>query len=171
MFVAVKDGGKINSEGDLKSGVKIAIGDPDAGSYASWSYLQSLEKDYAKTETYAKGGLRALAKVTTGEYDAFLWVSAMDKSNKFLDSVNAKDSGLKIIDLNGWHLDDKLPNGKPIYEMKKAVLSSGFFTDNKVKVPCMKTLVVANADSGDDLLEQESSIMLKNQARIIGSAQ
>jgi hypothetical protein len=23
-----------------------------------------------------------------------------------------------MIDMNGWHVDDKLPNGKPVYEMK-----------------------------------------------------
>ena len=36
-------------------------------------------------------------------------------------------------------------------------------------VPCTKTLVVANVDTGDEFLETVSSIMLKNQARIIGS--
>jgi len=168
VFVAVKSDGKIGGEGDLKEGVKIAVGEPTSGSFASWQYLQSLEKDYAKTESYAKGGLRTLAKVKTGEYNAFLWVSAMNKSNKFLEAVNQNDSGLKIIDMNGWHVDDKLPNGKPVYELRKAVLQEGFFSDSKVKVPCTKTLVVANVDSGDDLLETASSIMLKNQSRILG---
>jgi hypothetical protein len=72
VFVAVKKGGKVSDEGDLKAGVKIAVGEPSSGSYASWQYLQGLEKDYAKVETYAKGGVRSLAKITTGEYDAFL---------------------------------------------------------------------------------------------------
>ncbi|WP_413722674.1 TAXI family TRAP transporter solute-binding subunit [Sodalis sp. RH24] len=169
VFVAVKTGGKVSDEGDLKEGVKIAVGEPASGSFASWQYLQSLEKDYAKTETYAKGGLRSLAKVTTGEYDAFLWVSAMDKSNKFLEAVNQKDSGLTVIDMNGWHVDDKLPNGKPVYELKKAVIQEGTFSDSKVKVPCTKTLVVANTDAGDDLLETASSILLKNVSRITGA--
>lgn len=169
VFVAVKTGGKVSDEGNLKEGVKIAVGEPASGSFASWQYLQSLEKDYAKTETYAKGGLRSLAKVTTGEYDAFLWVSAMDKSNKFLEAVNQKDSGLTVIDMNGWHVDDKLPNGKPVYELKKAVIQEGTFSDSKVKVPCTKTLVVANTDAGDDLLETASSILLKNVSRITGA--
>ncbi|MBS6738642.1 MAG: hypothetical protein KH310_11270, partial [Enterobacteriaceae bacterium] len=153
VFVAVKDGGKVGSESDLKEGIKIAVGEPASGSYASWQYLQSLEKDYAKVETYAKGGVRSLAKVTTGEYDAFLWVSAPDRTNKFLESVNQKGSGLTMISMNGWNVDDKLPNGKAVYELKKAVTESGWLSDSKVKVPCTKTLVVANTDAGDDMLE------------------
>ncbi|HHA1670076.1 TPA: TAXI family TRAP transporter solute-binding subunit [Enterobacter roggenkampii] len=170
VFVAVKAGGKIGDESDLKEGVKIAVGEPASGSYASWQYLQSLEKDYAKVETYAKGGVRSLAKVTTGEYDAFLWVSAPDRSNKFLEAVNQKDSGLVVIDMNGWHVDDKLPNGKPVYELQKAVTESGWISDSKVKVPCTKTLVVANVGAGDDMLETASTVLLKNLSRVLGTS-
>ncbi|EBH6782449.1 hypothetical protein CQT46_16570 [Salmonella enterica] len=169
VFVAVKKDGRISDESDLKAGVKIAVGETTSGSFASWQYLQSLEKDYAKAETYAKGGVRSLAKVTTGEYDAFLWVSAPGRSNKFLDAVLQKDSGLTMIDMNGWHTDDKLPNGKPVYEMKKAVTETGLFSDSKVKVPCTKTLVVASTDAGDELLETASTVLLKNQSRVLGS--
>ncbi|BBE78723.1 TAXI family TRAP transporter solute-binding subunit [Phytobacter diazotrophicus] len=169
VFVAVKDGGKVGSESDLKEGIKIAVGEPASGSYASWQYLQSLEKDYAKVETYAKGGVRSLAKVTTGEYDAFLWVSAPDRTNKFLESVNQKGSGLTMISMNGWSVDDKLPNGKAVYELKKAVTESGWLSDSKVKVPCTKTLVVANTDAGDDMLETASTVLLKNLSRVLGS--
>jgi TRAP-type uncharacterized transport system substrate-binding protein len=169
VFVAVKDGGKVGSESDLKEGIKIAVGEPASGSYASWQYLQSLEKDYAKVETYAKGGVRSLAKVTTGEYDAFLWVSP-DRTNKFLESVNQKGSGLTMISMNGcWSVDDKLPNGKAVYELKKAVTESGWLSDSKVKVPCTKTLVVANTDAGDDMLETASTVLLKNLSRVLGS--
>lgn len=169
VFVAVKSGGKIDDESDLKTGMKIAVGEPTSGSYASWQYLQSLEKDYAKVETYAKGGVRSLAKVTTGEYDAFLWVSAPDRSNKFLEAVNQKDSGLTVINMNGWHVDDKLPNGKPVYELKKATTESGWLSDSKVKVPCTKTLVIANVDAGDDMLETASTVLLKNISRVLGA--
>ena len=164
VFVAVKKGGKVSDEGDLK-----AVGEPTSGSYASWQYLQGLEKDYAKVETYAKGGVRSLAKVTTGEYDAFLWVSAPDRSNKFLEAVNQEGSGLTMIDMNGWHVDDKLPNGKPVYELKKAVTESGWLNDSKVKVPCTKTLVVANTEAGDDMLETASTVLLKNLSRVLGT--
>lgn len=169
VFVAVKSGGKIGDESDLKAGMKIAVGEPTSGSYASWQYLQSLEKDYAKVETYAKGGVRSLAKVTTGEYDAFMWVSAPDRSNKFLEAVNQKDSGLTVINMNGWHVDDKLPNGKPVYELKKATTESGWLSDSKVKVPCTKTLVIANVDAGDDMLETASTVLLKNISRVLGA--
>lgn len=48
-----------------------------------------------------------------------------------------------------------------VYELKKAVTESGWLSDSKVKVPCTKTLVVANTDSGDDMLETASSVLLK----------
>ena len=113
--------------------------------------------------------MRSLAKVTTGEYDAFLWVSAPDRSNKFLEAVNQKDSGLTVINMNGWHVDDKLPNGKPVYELKKATTESGWLSDSKVKVPCTKTLVIANVDAGDDMLETASTVLLKNISRVLGA--
>lgn len=74
-----------------------------------------------------------------------------------------------MIDMNGWHVDDKLPNGKPVYELKKAVTESGWLSDSKVKVPCTKTLVVANTDAGDDMLETASTVLLKNLSRVLGT--
>ncbi len=38
---------------------------------------------------------------------------------------------------------------------------SGWLSDSKVKVPCTKTLVVANTDAGDDMLETASTVLLK----------
>lgn len=170
VFVAVKKDGKVSDEADLKDGIKIAVGEPDSGSYASWQYLQGLVKAYAKTETYAKGGIRSLSKVATGEYDAFMWVSAPGKSNKFLEAVNQDSSGLKLIDMNNWNVNDKLPNGQAVYEKKSAKVDNSAWFGGDVKVPCTKTLVVANTDAGDDLLEAVSSILLKNAPRIMGTA-
>lgn len=171
VFVAVRKDGPIKSEDDIKAGVKIAVGETTSGSFASWSYLQTLNASYAKAETYAKGGLRSLAKLNTGEYDAFLWTAAINKSNEYLEVVTAKGSGLTILDLNDWDLNNKLPNGKTVYEFKKAVIDPGVISDTKVEVPCMKTLVITNAGSDEKLLDDVASTMLKNSARITGSKQ
>ncbi|UYB60075.1 hypothetical protein N6B35_29695 (plasmid) [Klebsiella michiganensis] len=53
----------------------------------------------------------------------------------------------------------ELPHGKPVYELKKAVTVSGWLSDSKVKVPCTKTLVVANTDVGDVMLENLSRVL------------
>lgn len=169
VWVAVKKDGKIGSAGDLTNGAKIAVGDPDSGSYASWQYLQLLVKEYSKAETYAKGGIRSLSKVATGEYDAFLWVSAPGKSNKFLDAVNQDSSGLKLIDMSTWNVNDKLPNGQSVYTKESAETDQSAFFGKKVDVPCTTTLVVANTDAGDDLLETVSTILLKNTSRVMGT--
>lgn len=168
VWVAVKKDGKIDGAKDLTDGVKIAVGEPDSGSYASWQYLQLLVKEYSKAETYAKGGIRSLSKVATGEYDAFLWVSAPGKTNKFLEAVNQDSSGLKLIDMSTWNVNDKLPNGQSVYTKEKVSTDSSAFFGNKVDVPCTTTLVVANTEAGDDLLETVSTILLKNTSRVMG---
>jgi len=168
VWVAVKKDGKITKAADLSNGAKIAVGDPDSGSYASWQYLQQLVKEYSKAETYAKGGIRSLAKVATGEYDAFLWVSAAGKNNKFLDAVNQDSSGLQLIDMSTWNVNDKLPNGQSVYTKESARVNSDFF-GGKVDVPCTTTLVVANNNASDELLDAVSTILLKNQSRILGT--
>lgn len=171
VFVAVREDGKIKSEDDIKEGTRIAVGETTSGSFASWSYLQTLNPSYAKAETYAKGGLRSLAKLNTGEYDAFLWTAAINKPNDYLDVVMAKNSGLTILDLNDWSLNNKLPNGKEVYVFKKAVVKPGTFSDTKVEVPCMKTLVIANSETSEKLLDNLATVMLKNSARISGAKQ
>lgn len=170
VWVAVKKDGKISSASELTNGAKIAVGDPDSGSYASWQYLQLLVKEYSKAETYAKGGIRSLSKVATGEYDAFLWVSAPGKNNKFLDAVNQDSSGLKLIDMSTWNVNDKLPNGQSVYTKEKVETNATAFFGDKVNVPCTTTLVVANTDAGDDLLESVSTILLKNTSRVMGTS-
>lgn len=169
VWVAVKQDGKIGKAEELTNGAKIAVGEPDSGSYASWQYLQQLVKEYGKAETYAKGGIRSLAKVATGEYDAFLWVSAPGKPNKFLDAVNQDGSGLKLIDMSTWNVNDKLPNGQSVYTKESAKVNNNIW-NSSVDVPCTTTLVVANNNSSEDLLEAVSTILLKNQSRILGTA-
>ncbi len=56
-----------------------------------------------------------------------------------------------------------------MYELKKAVTESGWLSDSKVKVPCTKTLVIANTDAGDDMLETASTVLLKNLSRVLGT--
>lgn len=168
IFAAVKEDGPIKTEDDIKAGTKVAVGVPTSGSFASWSYMQQLNSSYAKATTYAKGGLRTLSKVITGEYDVFMWTAAINKSNDYLNIVQAKGSGLKLIDLDDWDMNDKLPNGNSVYEFRNAVVKSGFITNDSVKVPCMKTLVVVNADADEQLLDDVATIMLKNRSRILG---
>ncbi|ODP88050.1 hypothetical protein BAE48_16110 [Klebsiella pneumoniae] len=56
-----------------------------------------------------------------------------------------------------------------MYELKKAVTEAGWLSDSKVKIPCTKTLVVANTDAGDEVLETASTVLLKNLSRVLGT--
>lgn len=169
IWVAVKKDGKIKGASDLGNGAKIAVGDPTTGSYASWQYLQQLVKGYSKAETYAYGGQRALGKVNTGELDAFLWVSAPGKDNKFLDNINKDSSNLELIDMSSWSVNDKLPNGSAVYTKETVKTDKSAFFGNKKEVPCTTTLVVVNVDSGDDLIESLAGILMSNKNRITGT--
>ncbi|HBS5904824.1 TPA: hypothetical protein MAK97_001356 [Klebsiella variicola] len=46
---------------------------------------------------------------------------------------------------------------------------SGWLSDSKVKAPCTKTLVVANTDAGDEVLEMALAVLLKNLSQALGT--
>ena len=73
VYLAVSDNGDVQDESDLdNAGASIAVGDQGSGSAMTWDYLRTLNEDYQSASTYYQGGIRALAKVKTGELDAFL---------------------------------------------------------------------------------------------------
>jgi hypothetical protein len=61
-----------------------------------------------------------------------------------------------MIDMNGWHADDKLPNGKPVYELKKAVTESGWLRFEGER-SCTQDAGGRNTDAGD-MLETASTV-------------
>lgn len=169
IFAVVKDGGKVSSESDIKDGIKVAVGSKESGSFASWGYLQTLNKDYANADTIVKGGSRVLSQVLTDTVDVYIWVATMDKPNDTLTTVMADNSGFKMIDLNDWSLNNKLPNGKEVYTFKKAVIKQGVLSDTKVEVPCMKSLIINNVDTDEDTLDILAKVILQNRKRILGN--
>lgn len=169
VFVAVAEGGKVSDEDDLgKKGINIAVQKQGSGSAVTWEYLRSLETSYAKANTHYKGGIRALGKLKQGKYDAVLWVTTPGNFNhKFLKAVNVKGSGLKIMDLNDYSLNNKLPNGDSVYTFEKITAKSGFFTSS-YEVPCTDVLAVANAEMDEEKLEALAEVFTMQANRISG---
>jgi hypothetical protein len=169
-FLAVKEGGPISDEDDLdKSGVKIAVGNIGSGSAATWSYLTQLEPDYAKASVFHKGGVRALSGVVTGRYDAFLWVTFRSNvNNDYMKTVMGKDSGLKLVPLNDYSLNDKLPTGDAVYAFDEVDVESGWFAST-VEAPCTDILVVGHLDASEKLLDSVAHILLTNKQRILSA--
>lgn len=169
VFVAVAEGGKVSDEDDLgNKGVNIAVQKQGSGSAVTWEYLRSLESSYANANTIYKGGVRALGKLKQGKYDAVLWVTTPGNFNhKFLKAVNVKGSGLKIMDLNDYSLNNKLPNGDSVYDFQKIEASNGFFSSS-YEVPCTDVLAVANADMDEEKLEALAEVFTMQANRISG---
>lgn len=166
VFVATSVDGAVGSEDDIKEGTKVAIGSPDSGSNASWSFITTLEPDYSKATVYNKGGIRALAALTTNQYDAFVFVTSdSNKQNKYFTAINSKNSRLQLIDFDDYDLNDNLPNGNPVYTFKKVEYNSDFFASS-VKVPCTDILVIANADANTELLDDVANLIMTNKQRI-----
>ncbi len=168
-FVAVPEKGPISEEDDLgNKGIRIAVGPVTSGSAASWKYMTQLESDYSTASVFNKGGIRALAGLTTGRYDAFMWVTAEgNMENKYLKTVMKKGSGLKLISLDDYDLNDKLPSGEPVYEFRDVKVAKGFFSDEKIEAPCTDVLVVGNPEADEDTLEAVAEALLTNKNRIM----
>ena len=170
VFAAVAKNSKIKSEDDINKDTKIAIGNPNSGSYASWQYLRSLNKDYAEAKTFAEDGNTTLAKVATGQIDMFVWVASKDKANKNLSIVMAEDSQFKLIPLDDWNLNDKLPNGNAVYSFEKSITKEGTFSDDTVKAPCTDVLVVVNKnEDNSQIADDVAGILLTNKGRVTSS--
>ncbi len=110
----------------------------------------------------------ALSGVKAKVYDAFFWVSAKDRPNKFLSAVLAKGSGLKLVALDDWSMDGKLPNGQPVYTAEKSKIADGFITNDYVNAPCTTTQVFANATGDSEMLNKIAEILMSNLPRITG---
>ncbi|MFP8218378.1 hypothetical protein ACLHXY_24600, partial [Klebsiella quasipneumoniae] len=61
-------------------------------------------------------------------------------------------------------------HGDVLMWLMKTLLTSGCTNQRGAgQVPCTKTLVVANNDAGDDMLETASTVLLKNLSRVLGT--
>lgn len=161
VYIVAKEGGKVDSDQDLmKEGIKIAVGGKGSGSATTWDYMVSLEKGFAKATPVWKGGARTLGKVNSGQIDAFMWVTNPNNLNHKLLTA-ARASGLKFVEVTDWDLNDKLPTtGEPVYSFEGLKLEKGFMADGYDTI-CTSSVVVANSDSDEDMLEDLSGHMLK----------
>jgi len=167
-YIAVREGGKINSEDDIGEGTRVAVQHKGSGPAETWKFFQTLEDDYLEASTHWIGGSRSLAALKTDGVDAVLWVTSPKNLNhKLLAAVMAQGSGLKLIPVDDYSLNDKLPNGKQVYTFEDVVVKLGFF-DTKIETACTSTLVLASTDISDVLLEDVAGALLMNANRISG---
>ncbi len=168
IYVATSEDGLKNEDGLEREGTKIAVGDQGSGSAESWDYMRTLEEGYQNSSTYYTGGARALAQVKTGELDAFLWITSPSNLNHdFLKMVMQDGSGLRLIDMNDWDMNNEMSNGQQVYEFRDVVVQKGFF-DKEIETACTQVLVVASGGLDTQVLEQVAKAVMMNSNRIQG---
>lgn len=170
LFVITRKDGSVTSKSDLeKKGTRIAIGNPDSGQNISWQYVTKLHPKYANVTPTEKDGIRTLNKVETGgDYglDAYFFTFAKDVQNDYISAVNTEGKNLKFIKFNDSDLNEKLPNGKQVYEFEDAKIGTGW--GDNVEVPCTSTLMVMNSNVDDKVADRIAGIMAKMANRLVG---
>ncbi len=168
-YAAVNTSGKLKSEDDIGEGIRVAAQKNGSGTQAGWAYMQSLEPDYAKATTTYDSGSRALGKVASGELDMTLWfTSPHNLDHRLLQTVLTNDS-LKLLPLDDWSLDDKLPNGKSVYTLETVtVKKAGFGFDETITTLCTDAVVIGNTGADEELLDTVADIVMRNSNYILG---
>lgn len=166
VYLVASKQSSLKDEDDIGKNTKLAIGEKGSGSVGSWQYLVRLEDDYREASVYYEGGLSALTKVISGQYDGFVWVSAPNQDNKYLQAINANADKLRMISLDDYSLNNKLPNGKSVYEFQKSTYNSQGLFDKEVVAPCTSTLIIGDA-SNQTAMEFIQEATLINKQRIL----
>ncbi len=171
VYIAVNKDGPISNEGDLQSDRgKIAVQKRGSGAAVTWEYMRDLNKGYAKSQTFYKGGMQVLSQLASqadGDINAFLWVSNPEKlDQRYLNTVLNSDQ-LELIDVDDWDLNDKhVGLGRSIYRFAEPEVKKGFLNDQEVKTICMDSVVVASKKADDDMLDDVADVLINNRNRL-----
>jgi TRAP-type uncharacterized transport system substrate-binding protein len=163
LYVVSSTTSKVEADTDMqKDGVKVAIGKKGAGTQATWAYMKSLESGFKKATGIPKGGLRALAGLTSGTYDAALFMQTPATTNKLVKTVLANEA-LRFVPVTDWDLNDKLPSGQPVYTHEKIDLASGFLNDTELKTICTTASVITNTEADEDTIDEVIDVLLNSK--------
>ena len=149
LYIAYNVDGVVTSEDDLQtthSGKRpsIVLGEADSGTAGTWSYITQLDTGYQEAQGIFDDSELALGDLEVRAVDAVAWMtSSTNLENPILQQVMANDK-LEIMDFNDWSLNDELPNGDPVYEIKKIDVDRGFFNDTEVNIPCTQAYLLMN---------------------------
>ncbi|HOB62162.1 MAG TPA: TAXI family TRAP transporter solute-binding subunit [Candidatus Competibacteraceae bacterium] len=159
-YLVVKKDGKVTSEKDLRrvKDATVAIGEEGSGSAITWQNMTRLVPEYKNARIVFQGGTRAINQLgTPGGPDAFLFVAAPGNlNNQLFQAVNA-NKNLKFVDIDKGGLDDKLPDGKPVYQFDKVSVCSGWGCG--VDTICTMSYLFAGPTATDKAIQAVSDVM------------
>jgi len=153
VMMVVAEKSKIKEFDDLGKDNTVNIGAPGSGSQASWAYFKKLIPGLRDVKTSENSNILALGDIQTGAVDAMIFVTTKNRSSEVMEMVNAEDSGLKFVDVDDDRLNEKLPNGKPVYSNEKVQVEFGTTWPDKVQAQCMRLQIVANVNNDKKLNE------------------
>ena len=167
VFLVGNTDGRVRDEDDLQSddAHTIAVGKRGTGSQVTWSYMGQLEPGYTNSAAQYVGGARALGKVSAGQLDAAMFVTAPGNlDHRLIVAVNS-DERLEFIDVDDKDLNDKLPNGTPVYTFEEIDTKAGW--GGGVDTICTPVLAIANPDADEDLLDDLAQVFMSNKAAVL----
>lgn len=169
IYVVVNKNSNIESEDDL-TGKIISVGGVGSGAEISLSNMKLLDPDsYSSIEKVNIEPIISLSKLSsqTSNIDAFMFVAYPSVENPYIKIVNDKKDNLKLIGIDDYSMNDKLPNGESVYEFKNVNIKNGFFS-NTIKTACTSALLVSNTNNPYN--EKLANITLTNSASIENAA-
>lgn len=159
-YLVVRKDGKVTSEKDLRRAkdATVAIGEEGSGSAITWQNMTRLVPEYKNAKIVFQGGTRAINQLgTPGGPDAFLFVAAPGNlNNQLFQAVNA-NKNLKFVDIDKGGLDDKLPDGKPVYQFDKVSVCSGWGCG--IETICTASYLFAGPTATDKAIQAVSDVM------------
>jgi TRAP-type uncharacterized transport system substrate-binding protein len=167
-YLVVRCDGKVRNEDNLqtKKNVTIAVGKKGSGTAVTWDYMIQLEPKYKNASVVFVGGSRALGKLAAKNIDAVMWVE-----RPRLDGTVAtvlKNKELCLRGFNDMDLNDRLPStGKPVYEFQDIDIARGFFNDKEIKTACVDAVIIARADTNEDVLDAIADALLNYKKSLI----
>jgi TRAP-type uncharacterized transport system substrate-binding protein len=155
VFLVAKDDGKVHSDTDLqKSGIKVAIGDLNSGSYYTYHTMIKMESAFSNSSKIVVGGLQSLSLLSTGNIDAIIFVTNPDNLFNTEMHRNIMRLKLSIKPIEDWDLNDSLPNtNKPIYSFEKIKVNDNYF-GGTVSTICMDSYLISSPNIDETLLSR-----------------
>jgi TRAP-type uncharacterized transport system substrate-binding protein len=173
-IVTGKDSG-IDSDTDLeqKKGNLLALQDPNSGSAVTYLYMNQLQPKFKNTPAAFVDTLEALLQIKNGnkqsKVNAVMFVQRPTAGSPEMQVVLDDPRNFHFIAVTDSRLDDKLPDGKPVYTFEKVTVQEkkwGF--DTKVNTICTQGLLIGSKDKlNAELRSRLAKVMLLSGSRVL----
>jgi hypothetical protein len=171
VYIAYRRGGRVTRMVNLQGSLgepkpKLAVGDPQAGMQATWTFMKELEPAFGATAIRFTEGTLAINHLATGMLDAVGWVTDPHNLNhKMLRAVYANDE-LDVLELDDADVAHALPDGTRVYEIKQISLTGGL-APRKIRTICTSSGIFSRAGVEKRLIDAVSDVLSLEREAIL----